>query len=85
MSEQQYPEPTVGGLVFDPDGRLLLVRSPKWLGKLVIPGGHIEMGETMEQALTKYKKVGFVSLPYTHVTWWWAIKCTKKLTGRSVA
>ena len=51
MPKQLYPEPTVGGLIFNPEGRFLLLKSHKWLGKYVIPGGHIELGETMEQAL----------------------------------
>jgi nucleoside triphosphatase len=48
---QVYPEPTVGALIFDPSGRILLVRSHKWAGRYVVPGGHIELGETLEAAL----------------------------------
>ena len=48
---QQYPEPTVGALIFDPAGRLLLMRSHKWHGLYVMPGGHVELGETLEAAL----------------------------------
>ncbi|MHB1317793.1 MAG: NUDIX domain-containing protein [Anaerolineae bacterium] len=51
--DQQYPEPTVGALVFDPDGRLLLMRSHKWLGQYVMPGGHVELGESLEAALRR--------------------------------
>lgn len=50
MTEQQYPEPTVGVFVFDPQGRLLLLRSHKWPGVYVIPGGHLELGERLEDA-----------------------------------
>jgi nucleoside triphosphatase len=53
MPKQQYPEPTVGALIFDPEGKFLLLKSHKWLGKYVIPGGHIELGETIEQALIR--------------------------------
>ena len=53
MPRQQYPEPTVGALIFNPEGKFLLLKSHKWLGKYVIPGGHIELGETMEQALKR--------------------------------
>ena len=35
MVEQQYPEPTVGALIFSPEDRLLLVRSHKWRNKTV--------------------------------------------------
>ena len=51
--EQAYPEPTVGALVFNPEGKLLLLRSHKWNNRLVIPGGHIETGETAEDALKR--------------------------------
>ena len=53
MSKQHYPEPTVGALIFNPEGKLLLVKSHKWRGKYVIPGGHIELGETIETALRR--------------------------------
>jgi nucleoside triphosphatase len=56
MAEQQYPEPTVGALIFDPEGRLFLMSSHKWKGKYVIPGGHIELGETMIDALRREVK-----------------------------
>ena len=53
MSQQRYPEPTVGALIFDPQGRIFLMRSHKWRGEYVIPGGHIELGERMEEALVR--------------------------------
>lgn len=51
MAAQVYPEPTVGALILNPDGEVLLVRSHKWRGLYVMPGGHIELGERMEDAL----------------------------------
>lgn len=56
MAEQQFPEPTVGALIFDPDDRLFLMRSHKWRDKYVVPGGHIELGERMEEALRREVK-----------------------------
>jgi nucleoside triphosphatase len=53
MPEQKFPEPTVGALIFDQKDRLFLMKSHKWHGKYVIPGGHIEVGETAEQALIR--------------------------------
>jgi predicted acetyltransferase/ADP-ribose pyrophosphatase YjhB (NUDIX family) len=52
-STQHFPEPTVGALIFDPEGRLFLMRSHKWAGKYVVPGGHVELGETLEAALRR--------------------------------
>ncbi|MBC8504846.1 MAG: NUDIX domain-containing protein [Anaerolineales bacterium] len=56
MTKQEYPHPTVGALIFDPDGRLFLMKSHKWHGKYVVPGGHIELGETIEEALNREVK-----------------------------
>jgi nucleoside triphosphatase len=56
MVEQQYPEPTVGPLIFNKEGKLFLMQSPKWHNLWVIPGGHIELGETMHQALKREVK-----------------------------
>lgn len=53
MSKQKFPEPTVGGLIFNSKGEIFLMKSHKWRHKYVVPGGHIELGETMEQALKR--------------------------------
>ena len=56
MPEQQFPEPTVGALVFNCEGKVFLMQSHKWRGKWVLPGGHIELGERMEDALRREVK-----------------------------
>jgi len=53
MAKQQFPEPTVGALIFNPEGKLFLTKSHKWRGKYVVPGGHIELGERIEDALIR--------------------------------
>lgn len=50
---QIFPEPTVGGLVQRSDGKVLLCESHKWPGKYTVPGGHVELGETCEEALVR--------------------------------
>jgi len=47
--------PCVGAVVFDRDGRLLLVRraNPPAQGTWSIPGGRVEAGETDEQAVLR--------------------------------
>lgn len=53
MTEQRYPEPTVGALIFNPAGEILLVDSAKWQEQYSIPGGHVELGETLEEAVIR--------------------------------
>ncbi len=50
------PVATVGGLIFDDAGRVLLMRTNKWSNRWGIPGGKIEAGETCEQALRRELK-----------------------------
>jgi nucleoside triphosphatase len=56
MSEQAFPEPTVGIFIFNTRGELLLLRSHKWPGRWVVPGGHVELGERVEQAAVREAK-----------------------------
>ncbi len=53
MSKQQLPAVTVGALIFNQKGKVFLMKSHKWRGKYVVPGGHIELGETMKEALKR--------------------------------
>ena len=50
---QQYPEPTVGALIFNESNQLLIVKTHKWHGNYTIPGGHVEMGEHLQEALER--------------------------------
>lgn len=56
MVKQQFPEPTVGALIFNPQGKIFLTKSYKWRNKYVMPGGHIELGEKIEEALKREVK-----------------------------
>ena len=53
MSEQQFPEPTVGIFIFNQQGEILLLESHKWPGAYVVPGGHVELGERLEEAAVR--------------------------------
>jgi nucleoside triphosphatase len=53
MIEQAFPEPTVGALIVDQRGKILLARSHKWFDKYTLPGGHIEVGESMVDAVKR--------------------------------
>jgi len=54
--DQGYPEPTVGGLIVNREGKILLAKSHKWFNKYTLPGGHIEVGETMREAVAREVK-----------------------------
>ena len=47
------PVATVGALIHDGQGKLLMIRTHKWSNLWGIPGGKIERGETSEQALAR--------------------------------
>ena len=53
---QTYPEATVGTLVVNEKGDVLIVRSHKWGDKYTVPGGHIELGERAEDAIRREVK-----------------------------
>lgn len=57
MSDNQtYPEPTVGALIENTQGEVFLAKSPKWNNKWVLPGGHVGVGEKIEEALVREVK-----------------------------
>lgn len=49
----KYPIPTVGALARGPQGRVLLVRTEKWGGLWGVPGGKVNWGESLEEALRR--------------------------------
>ena len=54
---QIYPEPTVGALIINNKKEILLVKSHKWLNnKYSVPGGHVEIGESFEEAIIREVK-----------------------------
>jgi nucleoside triphosphatase len=53
---QLYPEATVGALVVNEKGEVLIVRSSKWKNLHTVPGGHIELGERAEDAIKREVK-----------------------------
>ncbi len=48
-----HPICTVGALIFNDDGRVLMVRTQKWSNLWGIPGGKIKFGETSPLALAR--------------------------------
>lgn len=61
MSEEKkeikfYPEPTVGVMVYNDKGEILLIQHPRWGDYWNFHGGHIEIGESMEDAVKRESK-----------------------------
>ncbi len=48
-----FPEPCVGAFIQREDGKILLAKSPKFFGLWICPGGHVEIGETIEHAVKR--------------------------------
>lgn len=51
LSDSPYPIPTVGALIYNQAGEVLMIRTQKWSDKWGIPGGKIHTGESSEDAL----------------------------------
>ena len=49
----QHPLSTVGALIFNRAGEVLMIQTRKWSGLWGIPGGKIKWGETSEDALRR--------------------------------
>jgi nucleoside triphosphatase len=56
MTEIHYPEVTVGALIFNMAGKVFLMKTYKWSNRYAVPGGHIELGERIEDALKREVK-----------------------------
>ena len=53
LAEGGHPLPTVGALIFDAEGRVLMIRTHKWSNLWGIPGGKIKFGEASIDALRR--------------------------------
>lgn len=51
-----YPEAIVGALIVNDEGKILLGQSVKWADKWTVFGGHVELGEKMEEAVKREVK-----------------------------
>lgn len=54
--EKLFPRVTIGAVIFNNENKLLLLKSNKWHGKYIIPCGHVEFGETLQQAVQREVK-----------------------------
>ena len=51
--QKQFPLTTVGALVVNGSGRVLIAKTTKWRGTWGVPGGKVDWGETLEAALVR--------------------------------
>jgi len=51
--EKKYPSLVAAAFILNKKGEVFLVRAPHWSNKLVMPGGHIEFGESAEDAVIR--------------------------------
>tara|TARA_Y100000310_G_scaffold342757_1_gene447295 strand:+ start:1969 stop:2394 length:426 start_codon:yes stop_codon:yes gene_type:complete len=51
-----YPEPVVGAFILNDNNEILLINSPKWSNQYTVPGGHIEIGETIAETVIRETK-----------------------------
>ncbi len=58
--QKLFPLTTVGALVVNSRGQVLIVKTTKWKGAWGVPGGKVEWGETLEAALLRefHEEVG---------------------------
>ncbi len=54
--EVKYPKVIVGAFIFNDKGELFLMKGAKWHGKYIVPGGKVEMNETIEESLKREVK-----------------------------
>ncbi len=66
--DKQYPKVTVGCFILNDQKEILLVKSYKWPGHWVVMGGHIELGETInETCLREVKEEVGLDIEYIRV------------------
>jgi len=53
VESNKWPIVTVGGLIFNKDNDILLIKTKKWSGLYGTPGGKVDYGESLEIALKR--------------------------------
>jgi len=56
MMLRRLPEVVVGAVITNELGQVFLMKGAKWDDMLIVPGGHVEFGESLEAALVREVK-----------------------------
>lgn len=56
MSDKKFPKIVVGILIFNQNGEIFLGKWEKWKNTWTVPGGHVEWGEKLEEAVKREAK-----------------------------
>lgn len=50
---EEYAIPATGALILNENDEIFLMKSPKWDGQWLVPGGKVEKGDSMEETVRK--------------------------------
>lgn len=54
--DTKYPEAVTGALILNENDEIFLMKSPKWENQWLVPGGHVEKGEKIEDCVKREAK-----------------------------
>lgn len=53
MPDKKYPKVAVGVIIYNEEGQIFLAKSHKWKDCWIVPGGHLDWGETIENCVRR--------------------------------
>jgi nucleoside triphosphatase len=56
MTDKKFPRIVVGVLIYNNKNEIFLAKSNKWKNKWIVPGGHLEWGETLHNCVKRETK-----------------------------